>query len=86
MRRLRCRINALAAIAKYAADIRTNTTLYMDEHTYNSIEDMVQRMNMRILAETTGFLERNCIIKVSANTLKVGMTMQNDITERYVDK
>jgi hypothetical protein len=75
MRRLRCRINALAAIARYAADIRIHTTLFMDEYTYNNIEDMVQRMNMQIVNEKFGFVERNCLVKVSAKTYEVGMNM-----------
>ena len=85
MRKVRCRIGALAAIAQYAADIRTHTTLFMDEFTYNKIEDLVNQMNRPIAAEKFGFTERNSLIKVSAKNSEVSMTMQNLVTDRYED-
>ena len=74
-RKLKCRIRALAAIARYTADFKNNTTLYMDEPTYNKIEDKVNKMNYLIMDEKIGFIERNCLVKVSAKNLEVSMTM-----------
>ena len=65
------RLSALIQIAKHVKEIDYHNTVYMDEGSYNHLEEIAEKIQNQVQRDKSGFYERNCRVHVTGKGEKI---------------